>query len=62
MEIYRRVVLMKCKYCKTKISFTDWICFERQCWPCYNLDDYREVQKLKKQYEDSEEYWSKVKK
>ena len=53
---------MKCKYCKTKISFTDWICFERQCWPCYNLDDYREVQKLKKQYEDSEEYWSKVKK
>ena len=54
---------MKCKYCKNKISFTDWLAFSFSCYPCYDrIEDIRrekQSEKSQNHWENSNNYWNK---
>lgn len=49
---------MKCKYCKTKIGFFEWLFGLGQCYPCECESKKRKGERIDR---DSEKYWSKQK-
>lgn len=47
---------MRCKYCKQKIDFGDWISYARQCYHCSVVSSVREDNKSR---QISDAYWRK---
>ncbi len=54
---------MKCRYCKTKISFESWILYFGKCYHCYyriednTLEHKKWVEEHNRQMKDSNKYW-----
>ena len=56
---------MKCKYCKTEISFTTWMSYFGKCFYCNKRLDEPEFTKkldiMNRQEKESNKYWEKIK-
>lgn len=53
--------MMKCKYCRTKISFMIWILYFGTCFYCDRRlkqpEWEKKVEVMHRQEEDSDKYW-----
>ena len=57
-NVFERIDIMKCKYCKTQISFFNWL---YNCGECDRCQCENWTRRQARERKDSQRYWDKQK-